>query len=364
MSRIFINYRRLDTEGYVGRLYDHLLKKFKPDDIFMDVQNIRPGVDFVQALEDAVAGCDVFIAMIGPHWLRLSDEAGMRRLDAPNDFVRLEIASALKQDKLIFPVLVGGVTMPAFNDLPDEIQGLARRNALSLDHKEFARDVEALIELIRAAVPSHASFKKMADSAAIQQKTELLKAVRIDLVGATDSPLYTYRNENRYFPVLGEGNPDANILFIGEAPGSAEAETGKVFVGPSGGILDEMLASVDLSREDVFLTNILLDRAPGNRNPTPEELAYYTPFTDRIIEIIQPRVIVTLGRFAMEYLLKKLDVPEKRGKISKQHGKLIKAQMPYGDIHVVPMYHPAFVLYTPNKRDVLRQDFDKLRLFV
>lgn len=364
MSRIFINYRRLDTEGYVGRLYDHLLKKFKPDDIFMDVQNIRPGADFVQAIEDAVAGCDVFVAVIGPHWLTLHDTPQVRRLDAPDDFVRLEIESALKQDKLIIPVLVGGVTMPAFAVLPESIQALARRNALTLDHKEFARDVEALIELIRAAVPSHASFKKTADSDIVRQKAALLKELRIDLVGATDSPLYTYRNENRYFPVLGDGNPDANILFIGEAPGKQEAETGKVFVGASGKVLDDMLESIGISRDDVFITNILLDRAPGNRNPNPEELAYYTTFMDRIIEIIQPAVIVTLGRFAMEYLLKKLDVPEKRGKISQQHGKLIKAQLPYGDIHVVPMYHPAFVLYTPNKRDVLRKDFEKLTLFV
>jgi DNA polymerase len=85
---------------------------------------------------------------------------------------------------------------------------------------------------------------------------------------------------------------------------------------------------------------------------------------DRIIDVIQPAVIVTLGRFAMEYLLKRLDLPEKRTKISQQHGKLIKAQLPHGEIHVVPLYHPAVVLYSASQKDVLQQDFEKLKLFI
>src|SRR5687767_9864927 len=112
MSRIFINYRRQDTEGYVGRLYDYLARHFERDDLFMDVDSIPPGADFVTVLENAVAACDVFIAMIGPHWLTAADEAGSRRLDHWNDFVRIEIASALKQGKLVIPVLVGRARMP------------------------------------------------------------------------------------------------------------------------------------------------------------------------------------------------------------------------------------------------------------
>ena len=106
MSRIFINYRRQDTEGYVGRLYDHLLKHFERDVIFMDVDSIQPGVDFAEALEQAVAACDVFIAMIGPQWLNVTDESGERRLDQWNDFVRLEIASALKLNKTVMMATV------------------------------------------------------------------------------------------------------------------------------------------------------------------------------------------------------------------------------------------------------------------
>ena len=112
MSRIFINYRRQDSEGYVGRLYDHLARHFEPTDVFMDVDSIPPGADFVTVLEEAVAACDVFIAVIGQHWITISDEAGTRRIDLWNDFVRIEIASALKQGKIVIPVLVERARMP------------------------------------------------------------------------------------------------------------------------------------------------------------------------------------------------------------------------------------------------------------
>ena len=109
MTRIFINYRRQDSEGYVGRLYDHLTQHFEQQDIFMDVDSIPPGADFVETLEEAVASCDVLIAMIGPQWVNMTDESGARRLDQWNDFVRIEISSALRQKKVVVPVLVGQV---------------------------------------------------------------------------------------------------------------------------------------------------------------------------------------------------------------------------------------------------------------
>jgi DNA polymerase len=364
MSRIFINYRRMDSEGYVGRLYDHLAQHFRTEDIFMDVSSIEPGQDFVQVLEDAVAACDIFLAMIGPHWLNLNNANGERRLDQWNDFVRIEIASALKHNKLVIPVLVGHNRMPQPDDLPDDIKTFARRNAIALSHQRFGLDVQKLVETIKAALPAHPTFKEKADPEVLYQKEQALKALRLDLVGATDSPLYAFRNENRYFPVLGEGNADANIFFMGESPGHNEALNGKPFVGPSGDLLDEMLESVGLKRDEVFLTNILLDRTPKNRDPLPEELTYYEQFADKMLDIIQPAVIVTLGRFAMQYVLKKLDAEEKKGKISDLHGKLIKATLLYGDIHVLPMYHPAVALYTASKKDTLLSDFEKLRLFM
>jgi uracil-DNA glycosylase family 4 len=364
MSRIFISYRRVDSEGYVGRLYDHLIQHFDPQDIFMDVTSIEPGADFIQELDDAVAGCDILIAVIGPQWLTAADEGGERRIDQWNDFVRIEIASALKQNKLVIPVLVGGSKMPAPKALPEDLQALARRNAIELSHQRFAFDVGQFITTLKISSPAKTAFKVRSNSEVVQQKTEALKAVRADLVGATNSPLYNYRNDNRHFPVIGSGNPDASILFIGESPGKVEAAQGVPFVGPSGEVLDEMLRSINLKRDDVFMTNILLDHPPASRDPQPEELEFYTPFLDRIIDIIQPAVIVPLGRFAMGYMLKKLDLPEKKGTISQLHGKLIKTQLPYGEIHVVPMYHPAVVLYTASQKDVLKKDFEKLKLFI
>lgn len=364
MSRIFINYRRLDTEGYVGRLYDHLLKQFKPHDIFMDVQNIEPGADFVQVLEDAVAECDIFLAMIGPHWGKLTDETGERRLDAWNDYVRIELESALKQEKVVIPVLVGGAKMPNPNILPESIQSLSRRNAVTLSHQRFATDVEDLINFMRDLLPSHPSFKRKANPAVLAKKEGQLKEIRMDLINAKDSPLYDYRTEQRYYPVIGEGYADANIMIVGESPGEKEALSGKPFVGPSGAVLDEMLQSIELSRDDVFMTNILLDRTPNNRDPNHIELAYYSVFLDRLIEVIKPRVLVTLGRFSMTYILKKFNLPEKGKAISKLHGKLIQTEGDYGDLHIMPMYHPAVVLYNPSKKNVLFEDFEKLTIFI
>lgn len=363
MSRIFINYRRQDSEGYVGRLYDRLVQHFEASDVFMDVDNIPAGADFIVTLERAIANCDIFIAVIGPNWIGISDESGVRRLDQWNDFVRVEIASALQQNKLIIPVLVGRARMPNPSQLPDDIVGLARRNAIELSHERFGYDVDKLIERIRTAFSEIHRSKGPANVEAIIQKESALKALRLELVGATDSPLYAYRVENGYFPVLGDGNPDANIVFIGEAPGKNEAENGLPFIGPSGEVLAEMLASIGLRRDDVFMTNILLDRPP-DREPTSEELDYYGPLVERIIHIIQPSVLVTLGRYAMTYWLKKLDLPEKRQKISQLHGKLLKTRLSYGEIYLVPLYHPAVVLYSASQKNTLQKDFQKLKLFV
>jgi DNA polymerase len=364
MSRIFINYRRQDTEGYVGRLYDHLLKHFDHDDIFMDVDSIQPGVDFMQALEDAVSACDVFIAMIGPQWLTATDETGERRLDQWNDFVRLEIASALKQAKMVIPVLVGKARMPAPSLLPEDLASLSRRNAIELSHERFGYDIERLVEAIRSGISAGFSLKPRADAAILRQKEIALKTLRLDLVNATASPLYDFRAKTRSFPVLGEGNPDASIMLIGEAPGKTEAEQGRPFCGPSGEVLTEMLRGIGLRREDVFTTNLLLDRPPEKRDPLPEEIEFYTPIVDKILEIIQPAAIVPLGRFATGYILKKYDLPEKRSKISDIHGMLLKAQAPYGEIYIMPLYHPAVVLYSASQKETLRKDFEKLRLFI
>jgi len=148
MSRIFISYRRDDSAGYAGRLYDRLSQRFGGDQIFMDIDTIEPGLDFVEVIEKAVGSCDVLIALIGRQWLTIADATGRRRLDNPEDFVRLEIATALDRNIRVIPVLVRGATMPRSTDLPDVLKKLSRRNALEISDTRFHYDVDRLIETL------------------------------------------------------------------------------------------------------------------------------------------------------------------------------------------------------------------------
>lgn len=365
MSRIFINYRRQDSEGYAGRLYDHLLRHFSEDDLFMDINAIQVGADFVHVLQEAVVGCDVLLAIIGHHWLNVTDEYGQRRLDQPDDFVRIEIAVALEQNKLVIPILVGGARMPDAKLMPDSIAALGRRNAYMLSHKNFAQDVDGLAEIVRQTVISTRRGRSiLRDPATLREKEAQIKKVRDDVLKATDSPLYAHRVAQNHFPVIGDGRPDAALMLIGQSPTGSEAKVGRTFVGPSGDFLIEMLRSIGMEREDVFITNVVLDALPEKRDPQPQELTFYAPYVDRLIDIVQPRVIASLGGFAMARVLRKFDAPEKRGNISQLHGTLIQATASYGEVYIVPMFHPAVALYHPGKRDVLRQDFNKLKNFL
>jgi uncharacterized membrane protein YhaH (DUF805 family) len=151
-GRIFISYRRGDSQGATGRLFDRLLQHFDHTEVFMDVDDIEPGVDFVKALDEQVANCTAFIAVIGPDWLTARDHADQRRLDDPNDYVRLEIESALKRDIRVIPVLVDGARMPRTEELPDSLRSLARRQAMELTHQRFASGVDELAAGIKRAL--------------------------------------------------------------------------------------------------------------------------------------------------------------------------------------------------------------------
>lgn len=148
MAQIFISYRREDGSASAGRISDRLLKTFSQHDIFMDVDSIGAGEDFVRVIEEAVSKCEVLIAVIGHNWLNLVDKKGGRALDNPHDFVRIEIRAALQRDIRVIPVLVENASMPAIEDLPDDLQPLARRNALQVDHAGFNEDIQRLIEAI------------------------------------------------------------------------------------------------------------------------------------------------------------------------------------------------------------------------
>jgi hypothetical protein len=151
-GRIFINYRRGDDPGNTGRLFDRLQEAFAPDQLFMDVDNIAPGLDFVRVLEEQVAQCEVLLAVIGRGWIDARDPDGARRLDYPEDFVRLEIEAALNQGKRVIPVLVGEARMPRAAELPETIKPLARRNAVRLTHERFRADTQGLIKAIQQAL--------------------------------------------------------------------------------------------------------------------------------------------------------------------------------------------------------------------
>ena len=149
--------------------------------------------------------------------------------------------------------------------------------------------------------------------------------------------------------VMGEGNPDADILIIGEAPGKNEDEQGRPFVGAAGKFLDEMLASIDTKRQDIYITNIVKYRPPQNRDPLPEEKEAFWPYLLRQIKVIEPKLIVTLGRHSMEYFLPSC-------KISSVHGQAKRR----GDLVILPLFHPAAALYNGSMRQTLIDDFKKI----
>lgn len=141
---IFISYRRDDTEGEAGRLFDDLTRTFGGKSVFMDVTDIKPGLDFRKVIDDNVATCGVLLAVIGPAWTTITGAAGERRLDDPNDFVRLEIASALARDIAVIPVLVHDAQMPHPDQLPDNLKDLAFRNSVEITHTRWNSDVQLL----------------------------------------------------------------------------------------------------------------------------------------------------------------------------------------------------------------------------
>jgi len=159
----------------------------------------------------------------------------------------------------------------------------------------------------------------------------------------------------RYFPnqrpVPGEGNPDAQIMLIGEAPGAKENETGRPFVGAAGKFLEEMLNSIGLNREDVFIANVVKYQPPGNRDPLPEEINRQLPFLQKQIAIIKPKLIIFLGRYALNSLLPDVGEP-----ISRVHGRLIERDGRY----YLPLYHPAAALYNGSMRQTLMADFARI----
>jgi Tfp pilus assembly protein PilF len=151
-GKIFINYRRDDSIGTAGRLHDRLAQTFGRKNLFMDVDHIPAGVDFINHLNTQVGECDIFLVIIGPNWLNVKDDHGQRRLDKSDDFVFVEIAAALARDIHVIPVLVDGALIPTADELPESIKPLARRNAVAVRNTQFGRDAEALVDKVSEAL--------------------------------------------------------------------------------------------------------------------------------------------------------------------------------------------------------------------
>jgi uracil-DNA glycosylase family 4 len=162
-------------------------------------------------------------------------------------------------------------------------------------------------------------------------------------------------SQTRTIAVPGEGNPDAEVFFIGEGPGFHEDQQGRPFVGAAGGLLAEMLRLIDLRRPDVFITNVVRCRPPGNRDPLPDELKACDTYTQRQLAVLKPKLIVTLGRFSMARFIGPGPMRELHGRPREWNG-----------ITVLPMYHPAAILRTPTPemKRIYAEDFRKIPLLL
>jgi TIR domain len=159
-SRIFISYRREDSSGYAGRLYDRLRTRFGDGGVFMDIEDIAPGADYGELIDRMSQSVDLLVVLIGPHWLEARDRSGNRRLDDPDDFVRLEISAALDRGVLVMPVLVQGADMPVMADLPPSLAGLSRRNAIELSDARWDYDADRLVRALEGYLPQDANQVK------------------------------------------------------------------------------------------------------------------------------------------------------------------------------------------------------------
>jgi|TARA_B100002003_G_scaffold233180_1_gene245769 DNA polymerase len=163
--------------------------------------------------------------------------------------------------------------------------------------------------------------------------------------------------------VFGKGNSEAKLLFIGEAPGAKEDLKGIPFVGAAGKQLDKLLQSIGLTIDDVYIANILKYRPPNNRDPNAEEIASHTPYLIQQIKIIQPEVIATLGNFSTKFMLAKCNTNNMKtiAGIATLHGKPTEVQLPEQQVTIIPLYHPAAMLYNPNLRPTQQEDFQIIK---
>ncbi|PIR02796.1 MAG: uracil-DNA glycosylase [Candidatus Nealsonbacteria bacterium CG_4_9_14_3_um_filter_35_11] len=190
--------------------------------------------------------------------------------------------------------------------------------------------------------------------------------IKNEVLNCKKCSLYKERVKNGFYPVIGEGNHKAKIIFVGEAPGFNEARTSHPFCGAAGKILGQLLKSVAIERKEVYITNILKDRPANNRVPKPEEIKACGPYLDRQIKIIKPKIVCTLGNYSTKYIFKKYGLEDEIQGISKIHGKIFSAfgkDGQFNGVKIIPLYHPAVVVYNQNMKQALEKDFKILEKF-
>jgi uracil-DNA glycosylase len=192
----------------------------------------------------------------------------------------------------------------------------------------------------------------------IKDKSEGLDIIKSKILDEMNCPLKDAAKNL----VFGKGNPNASIMFIGEAPGAKEDEQGIPFVGAAGKELDKLLRSISLTLEDVYIANILKYRPPENRDPNIEEIYRHTPYLIEQIKVISPKIICTLGNYSTKFVLAQFNIPNMKNipGITLLHGKINHLSIDGMDFMIIPLYHPAAMLYNPKLREILAQDFLKM----
>lgn len=186
-------------------------------------------------------------------------------------------------------------------------------------------------------------------------KKDQLETIAAEILNCTKCPLHRTRKK----AVPGEGNQDAKIMLIGEAPGYWEDVQGRPFVGAAGKFLDTLLANIGFSRGDVFIANVLKCRPPRNREPTPKEIQTCTPYLEGQILVVQPEFIVTLGNYSTAYIFSKANLPF--SSITQAHGKIYEASVLGLPVTIFPTFHPAAALYSAQYKKEIANDFQKLK---
>lgn len=223
---------------------------------------------------------------------------------------------------------------------------IIRKIKIYLETDKLAGINEVLVEEIRSSEDKE-GLRRIKDEGIRSDKGRLLEELKRKALECQGCPLYKKRTNL----VFGSGNPNAKLMFVGEAPGADEDLQGEPFVGRAGQLLTKMIEAIDMRRSDVYIANVLKCRPPNNRSPLPEEIAACAAFVREQIDIIKPRVICALGKFAAQFLLRS-DEP-----ITALRGKFHRL----GDIEIMPTFHPAYLLRNPNDKRLVWEDLKKIR---